>query len=74
MELRLNLDISNTKALALLNYMRTLEFVSFEESSLLTEVQKQAIDVGIDALGQGKSQTHKEVMNETKKRYPNLFK
>ena len=69
-----SLDISNTKALAFLNYMRTLEFVSFKESNLLTEEQKQFVDVGIDALEQGKSQTHNEVMNETQKRYPNLFK
>ena len=74
MQLTLNIDLSNAKALALLNYIRTLEFVSFEERSTLTDTEKQAIDIGIDALEQGKSFKHKEVMSETKKRYPDLFK
>ena len=63
MQLTLNIDTSNEKAVALLNYMRTLEFVSFEEPIALSEIQKQAIDIGIEALAQSESQSHKEVMD-----------
>ena len=68
-----NIDLSDAKALALLNYIRTLEFVSFEETNVLSKIQKQAIDIGINALENGKSQKHEDIMKETKKRYPNLF-
>ena len=73
MQLTLNIDTSNEKAIALLNYMRTLEFVSFEEPTALSEIQRQAIDIGIEAVVQGKVQSHEEVMDETRERYPNLF-
>ncbi len=74
MQLTLNIDPTNAKAMALLNYIKTLDFVSFEEKPTLTDAQKQAIDTGIEALEQGKSSKHKDVMIETTKRYPNLFK
>ncbi len=74
MQITLNIDISNAKALALLNYIRTLEFVTIEEAQTLTDLQKEAIDIGIDALEKGKSHSHKQVISETKKRYPQLFK
>ena len=73
MQLTLNIDLSNNKALAWLNYMKTLEFISFTEEIRLSEIQKQAIDIGIDAINQGKTYEHKDVMEATKKRYPNLF-
>jgi len=72
-KITLNMDLSNAKALALLNYIRTLDFVTFERSNILSEIQKQAIDVGINALEQGQSYKHNDIMSETKKRYPNLF-
>jgi len=73
MQLTLNIDLSNNKALALINYIRTLEFVTFTEDFSLTKKEQQAIDVGIDAIKKGQSFKHEEVMLETKKRYPNLF-
>ncbi len=73
MQLTLNIDLSNTKALALLNYIKTLDFISFEEEIKLTEEQKQFIDIGIEAIKQGKIYKHEDVIAETKKRYPNLF-
>ena len=74
MQLTLNIDPANAKALALINYIRTLDFVSFEEKQTLTDIQKRAIDKGIEDLEQGRSYSHTEVMKETKKRYPNLIK
>lgn len=75
MKLILNIDISNDKALALLNYIRTLDFVDLEEEqSKLSSEQKKAIDIGLQSLKDGKGVKHSDVMNETKKRYPNLFK
>jgi hypothetical protein len=74
MQVTMNLDISNAKAIALLNYIRTLEFVTLEETKALSDIQKQAIDLGIDALENGKSISQKKVLNETKKKYPHLFK
>ena len=73
MQLTLNIDISNAKALALLNYIRTLDFVSIGENQDLTDNQKQAIDFGIASLENGKYTKHTDVLNETKLRYPNLF-
>lgn len=72
-KITLNMDLSNAKAIALLNYIQTLDFVTFEESNILSEIQKQAIDIGIKALEQGKSYKHSDIISETKKRYPNLF-
>ena len=70
-----DIDITNNKALALYNYIKTLDFIYLkEESNILTIEQKRAIDKGLEQLKNGESKTHEEVMNETKKRYPNLFK
>ena len=73
MQLTVKLDMSNAKAPAFLNYIRTLEFVSFDEKQTLSEEEKQAIDIGIDALERGEKLKHRDVMNNMKKRYPNLF-
>ena len=42
MQITLNIDTSNDKALALLNYIKTLEFVSFTEEERLTDSQKKS--------------------------------
>jgi predicted transcriptional regulator len=44
------------------------------ESTSLTQEQKKAIDKGLESLDDGNKTTHEQVMNETKSRYPNLFK
>lgn len=41
-----------------------------EESSLLSDEQKRAIDEGLESP----IISHEQVMSETKNRYPNLFK
>ena len=75
MRIILDIDITNVKALALLNYIRTLDFIAIKENkNILTNEQKQAIDKSIEQLKNGESFTHDQVMNETKQRYHNLFK
>ena len=44
------------------------------ESSSLTKEQKISIDLGLKNLDDENTIPHEQVMNETKKRYPNLFK
>lgn len=51
-----------------------IEALLKREFSSLTNEQKDAIDKGLDALENGKKIPHHQVMEETKKRYPNLFK
>ncbi|MBL4861495.1 MAG: hypothetical protein JKY09_01495 [Crocinitomicaceae bacterium] len=45
-----------------------------ETLSSLTKEQKLAIDEGLKSLEDNGGIPHQDVMNETKKRYPNLFK
>ncbi len=73
MQLIVKLDMSHAKAPALLDYIKTLDFVSFEDKYTLSEAEKQAVDIGIDALERGEKLKHKDVMGNMKKRYPNLF-
>jgi len=40
----------------------------------LTKEQKKAIDMGLKSLEKGNRIPQEKVMNETKKRYPNLLK
>lgn len=74
MKITLDIDTNNVKAIALVNYLRTLDFIKFEEGSyLLTELQKKAIEKGIDSFEKGKGVPHGQVVNETKSRYPEIF-
>jgi hypothetical protein len=45
-----------------------------EEECLLTDAQKKAIDEALDGVANGRVNTHQYVMEETKKRFPHLFK
>lgn len=51
-----------------------IEAILKREFSILTNEQKEAIDKGVNALENGNKIPHNQVMEETKKRYPNLFK
>ena len=67
------LDISNAKALALLNYIKTLDFVHIDEKHSLSDAEKQAVEEGLASLDRGEKLTHEEVMNNMKQRFPNMF-
>lgn len=51
-----------------------IEALLKREFSSLTNEQKEAIDKGLDALEKGDKFSNSQVIEETKKRYPNLFK
>ena len=76
MSLTVSIDTTSSKAKAFVAYIKTLDFVKIgnqDELYPLSEEQKEAIDIGIDQLKQGDSFSHDQVMEETKKRYSNLF-
>ncbi|NPA45564.1 MAG: hypothetical protein GXO49_08520 [Chlorobi bacterium] len=73
MLLTVKLDMSNSKAPAFLNYLKSLDFVSFEEKYQLSDDERFAIEIGLKDLEEGNKLKHKDVMNNIKKRYPNLF-
>ena len=74
MKITLDIDATNIRAIALVNYLRTLDFVNFEEGSYsLSELQKQAIDKGLQSLKKEEGISHEQVVSETKARYPELF-
>lgn len=74
MQLTLNIDLANQNAIALLNYIQTLDFIKIDdEKAKLKEAQKTVINEGLKALKNGKAMEHNQVMEETKKRYPKLF-
>jgi predicted transcriptional regulator len=73
LQITLKIDPENVKAMALLNYIKTLEFVLVETTIELTDDQKNAVDTGIDALNYGRITKHQDVVHETKKRYPDLY-
>jgi len=73
MKLTLTLDSTDSKALDLLNYIRTLDFVKVEEPSSLTVQQMEAIDNGIASLDAGKGITHDDAIAAARNRFPQLF-
>ena len=74
MEVTIDINTHSRKAIALLNYLRELDFVSIKDEELLSEELKKALDEGIYQLDNGNISTHDQVVEETKQRYPNLFK
>ncbi len=74
MKITLDIDTSDLKAVALLNYIRTLDFISIgEKTGTLTSEQTKAIDKGLEQLEKGDGLAHSKVMKQTKQRYPQLF-
>ncbi|MFO7827459.1 MAG: hypothetical protein R6V23_02450 [Bacteroidales bacterium] len=57
-------------------YKKILNFLNAETSnkSELTPELKDALDKALELSKQGKPYTHEEVMKETRKKYPDLFK
>jgi len=74
MKVILDIDMSNAKAIALLNYIRTLDFISIKgEKIVLSEAQRKAIEAGIQDFDEKKTFSTDEVLKESRKRYPELF-
>ena len=76
MSLTISIDTSSSKAKAFIAFVRTLDFIKIhddDEVFILSDEQKAAIDEGMEQLKAGKSSSHHQVMDETKKRYAGLF-
>ncbi len=76
MTLSINIDTSNSKAEAFINFIKTLDFVDIyddNENSDLSSKQKLAIDIGLESLEKGRKIPHKKVMEQFKAIYPKYF-
>ncbi|MBP9152730.1 MAG: hypothetical protein KBF73_10640 [Flavobacteriales bacterium] len=74
MKVILDIDTNSKDAMALLNYIRSLQYVSIleDEPNELSSEQKAAIDKGLKSLEDG-SLTHEEAMSSARLRFPHLF-
>jgi hypothetical protein len=73
------LDIQDNKAAFIMELLKNFAFVKTTKLTdskvpTLTKAQKEGIDEGLRDLDEGRTSTHEQVMEETKKRYPNLLK
>jgi len=75
MKLTLDIDTNSQEALALLAYIRSLQFVRIteEESFQLTGEQKAAIDKGLESFKRDGGLSHEQVMESTRSKFPHLF-
>ena len=69
------LDDSNPKAKALLDFLRTFDFIK-EENNMLTfnEDLNQALEDGLESINKNGGVPHEDVMRKMKEKYPNLFR
>ena len=76
--MRISLNIQDGKAAAFLNFIKTLDYIQVEGDNVneieLTEDLKKALDESIDSLKNEGGISNKQVMTETRKKFPNLFK
>ncbi|MES2588257.1 MAG: hypothetical protein V4622_04700 [Bacteroidota bacterium] len=76
--MRITLDIKENKAIAFLNFIQSLDFVTIDEKVYevitLTSKQKKAIDEGLKQIEEGKIISNENVMSELKNRHPKYFK
>ncbi len=74
--MRITLEVNDNRFKTFLNFINTLDYVSVNPSdeAVLAIKQKEAIDKGLADIEAENVVSHQQVMAETKKRYPNLFK
>lgn len=74
----LRISENNSKALALLNYLKTLDFVELTKTvdwyDELTIEQKQAIEMGLDDLKNGRVHSDEDVRKSVRERILNAKK
>jgi predicted transcriptional regulator len=74
MKITIDIDMNNAKALALLNYIRTLDFISLNENMAdFSDEQKAAIDKALLSVEEGKTTAHDKVMQKLENKYPKYF-
>lgn len=67
-------DISNPKAKAFLEYIKTLDFISVDDDVILDQQQIQAIEEARKSLKENGGSSHQDVMNRMKGKFPNAFR
>jgi DNA-binding protein YbaB len=74
--MRVTLDINDNKAVAFLNFIQSLDFVTIknDDEFQLSDLQKRAIDEALNQVECNKTFSHEEVMSEMKNRHPKYFK
>lgn len=74
--MRLVLDIKDNKANAFLNFIKSLDFISVssEDTFVLSDEQKNAIDIGLNDIKEGNVLSHNEVLAELKSKHSKYFK
>ncbi|NOQ75629.1 MAG: hypothetical protein GQ574_26715 [Crocinitomix sp.] len=76
--MKISLNIQDSKAVAFLNFIRTLDYVKLESNSdneiELTDDLKKALDESIKSLKDEGGTSHTQMMSETQKKFPKLFK
>ncbi len=75
MQITLNIDLSNHNALALINFIKGLDFIKIEEGHVnLSEYEKKELDLGLHAVKSGRVIEHSQLVSDLKNQFPNLFK
>ncbi len=78
--MKILLDIQDNKAAFIMELLKNFAFVKATKltddgkTPFLSKEQKAAIDEGINDFEEGRISSHEQVMEETKKRFPNLHK
>ncbi len=74
--MRVILDINDNKAVAFLNFIQSLDFVTIksDDEFQLSDLQKRAIDEALNQVESNKTLSQEEVMSEMKNRHPKYFK
>lgn len=73
MQVILTFDSNNAQAISLLNYVKSLDFISVVESEeVLSADEKKAITEGLNDLSANRILSHERVMQQTAERFPEL--
>lgn len=57
----------------IITQVRNVQKLQQKESKELSESEKEAIEIGLQSIKQGKTHSHHSVLEETESKYPNLF-
>lgn len=75
MQVILTFDSNNAQAISLLNYVKSLDFISVVESEeVLSADEKKAITEGLNDLSANRILSNERVMQQTAERFPQLMK
>jgi hypothetical protein len=76
--MKISLNIQDSKAVAFINFIKTLDYVKLESSGEseieLTDELKTALDDAIRSLKDEGGISNSQMTSDTKKKFPSLFK